>query len=149
MQFKIREANLTDIPQIQHVRNSVHENQLSDPSLVTDEDCAHYMTVRGKAWVCEIDGVVHGFAFADMVGHSIWALFVHRDYIRSGMGKQLHKVMLDWYFINTSETVWLTTAPETRAELFYEKQGWTKIGMQGKEVRFEMTAGDWQRFSVT
>lgn len=34
-----REATLQDIPQIQIVRYSVKENVLSDPGLVTDEDC--------------------------------------------------------------------------------------------------------------
>lgn len=35
----IREANVKDIKQIQVVRNSVKENALSDPNLVTDADC--------------------------------------------------------------------------------------------------------------
>ena len=34
-----REANNTDIKQIQIVRNAVTENTLSDPGLVTDADC--------------------------------------------------------------------------------------------------------------
>lgn len=35
----IREAKIEDIAQIQIVRNSVKENTLSDPNLVTDKDC--------------------------------------------------------------------------------------------------------------
>jgi hypothetical protein len=35
----IREARVEDITQIQRVRNSVKENTLSDPNLVTDQDC--------------------------------------------------------------------------------------------------------------
>ena len=38
----IREANVNDIQQIQVVRNSVNENKLSNPNLVTDEDCIEY-----------------------------------------------------------------------------------------------------------
>ena len=34
----IREAKIADIKQIQIVRNSVTENMLSNPNLVTDED---------------------------------------------------------------------------------------------------------------
>jgi len=34
----IREAVPEDIPEIQYVRNSVKENTLSDPNLVTDKD---------------------------------------------------------------------------------------------------------------
>lgn len=42
----IREATIDDIRQIQIVRNSVKENTLSDPGLVTDNDCEEYLTVR-------------------------------------------------------------------------------------------------------
>ena len=61
-----REAQIGDIPQIQSVRNSVKENVLSDPSLVTDKDCEEFLTVRGKGWVCVVDGVVVGFSIADL-----------------------------------------------------------------------------------
>lgn len=46
---------MKDIPQIQIVRNSVKENMLSNPDLVTDDDCKEFLTERGKSWVCEID----------------------------------------------------------------------------------------------
>ena len=44
----LREAQIEDIKQIQKVRNAVKENTLSNPDLVTDEDCAAFLTVRGK-----------------------------------------------------------------------------------------------------
>jgi hypothetical protein len=44
----IREAHITDIPQIQVVRNSVKENILSDPALVPDKDVEDYITRRRK-----------------------------------------------------------------------------------------------------
>ncbi len=50
----LREARIEDIPQIQRVRNSVKENILSDPSLVSDADCEEYITKRGKGWVYEV-----------------------------------------------------------------------------------------------
>ena len=43
-----REANIDDIKQIQIVRNSVTENTLSNPELVTDKDCEEFITQRGK-----------------------------------------------------------------------------------------------------
>ena len=52
--------------------------------------------------------------------------------------------MLNWYFLQTKETVWLGTDPGTRAALFYEKQGWKVVGMHGKEAKFEMTFDDWK-----
>jgi hypothetical protein len=62
-----REATLQDIPQMQIVRHAVKENVLSDPGLVTDEDCANFLINRGKGWVCESDRKIIGFAIADLV----------------------------------------------------------------------------------
>lgn len=141
-----REANSEDIPQIQLVRNAVTENVLSNPNLVTDEDCREFLLERGKGWVCEIDNQIVGFAIADLKENNIWALFVHPNHVQKGIGKQLHKQMLDWYFSQTKKTVWLGTSPGTRAEVFYKKQGWTAVGMHGKEIKFEMTFEDWKQF---
>ncbi len=138
-----REAIVADIPQIQFVRNSVKENMLSDPALVTDKDCEEYMTVRGKAWVCEIEGRVVGFAYVDMKENNIWALFVQPEFAGKGIGKTLHNIMLNWYFTVCDKTLWLGTSPNTRAETFYRKQGWKETGLYGKEIKFEMTAADW------
>lgn len=141
-----RTATLADIPQIQIVRNSVKENMLSNPALVSDADCAEFLTVRGRGWVCETEGRIVGFAIADLKEKNIWALFLHPDFEKQGIGRRLHQLMLDWYFSQTRETVWLGTAPGTRAELFYERAGWKRAGMHGKsEVKFEMTFADWMQ----
>ena len=134
-----REATRNDIPQIQIVRNAVKENMLSNPNLVTDEDCIEFIEERGKGWVCEIDGKIVGFSIVDMKENNIWALFVDPDFDKRGIGRKLHDLMLDWYFSQTEKPVWLGTDPGTRAEIFYEKSGWKKIGMNGNEVKFEMT----------
>ncbi len=142
--MNIREARVQDIPQMQIVRHSVKENVLSDPALVTDADSANYITRRGKGWVCEEDNVVIGFAIADLKGHNIWALFVRPDFERQGIGIRLHETMMDWYFNQTQETVWLSTAPGTRAEQFYRAAGWIETGTYGKgEIKFEMTFEIW------
>lgn len=140
----IREARVEDIPQIQMVRNSVKENTLSNPDLVTDKDCEEFITERGKGWVCEIDGKITGFSIVDLKDNNIWALFVDPDFEKKGSGKKLHDIMLDWYFTQTKENVWLGTSPNTRAELFYRKSGWNEIGIHGKnEIKFEMTFENW------
>ena len=144
-----RAAEIKDIPQIQMVRHSVTENTLSDPSLVTDQDCADFITVRGKGWVCEADDRIVGFAIADLQQHNIWALFVRPEFEGQGIGKQLHDMMLDWYFTQTKTPVWLGTAPDTRAEQFYRKAGWTETGMHGKgEIKFEMSADTWKHDGI-
>lgn len=139
-----REAVPADIPQIQVIRHSVKENTLSDPALVSDGDCEEFLTKRGKGWVCEVNGKIVGFAIADLKEHNIWALFLHPDFEKQGIGRALHDRMLDWYFSQTQQRVWLGTAPGTRAEAFYRKAGWKATGMHGKgEVKFELSYEDW------
>jgi len=145
----IRTATLHDIPQIQVVRNAVTENTLSDPGLVTDQDCAEFITERGKGWVCEIDHQIVGFAIVDLRENNIWALFLDPNFEKKGIGRQLHQTMLDWYFSQTQKTVWLGTAFNTRAEQFYRKAGWTEVGTHGtKEIKFEMTYEEWAKSQV-
>ncbi|MEO7978289.1 GNAT family N-acetyltransferase [Flavobacterium sp.] len=140
-----REAKIEDIKQIQVIRNSVKENILSNPDLVTDQDCEEFLTQRGKGWVCEIKDKIVGFAIADLKEDNIWALFLHPDFEGKGIGTKLHKIMLDWYFLNGKENVWLGTSPNTRAEKFYRKAGWTQNGWHGtKELKFEMSKIQWQ-----
>ncbi len=144
----IREAKIDDIKQIQIVRNSVKENTLSDPGLVTDKDCEEFITERGKGWICEIDTQIVGFAIADLKENNIWALFLEPNFEKRGIGQILHKTMLDWYFARTKEKVWLGTAFNTRAEQFYRKAGWTEVGKHGtNEIKFEMTYNDWSTSS--
>lgn len=144
-----REAKIEDISQIQIVRNSVKENSLSDPNLVTDEDCKEFLTVRGKGWVCVIAHKIVGFAIADLKEYNIWALFINPEFEKKGIGKQLHKIMLDWYFTQTQKAVWLGTAFNTRAEKFYRQAGWSDIGLHGsKEIKFEMTFEAWKKMNI-
>jgi GNAT superfamily N-acetyltransferase len=143
-----REANTADIKQIQIIRNAVKENTLSNPNLVTDSDCENFLTNRGKGWVCLIDETVVGFAIADLVEDNIWALFVHPEAEKKGIGKKLHQLMLNWYFSQAKEKVWLGTSPNTRAEKFYTLQGWQKVGLHEKnEIKFEITKQQWQNIS--
>ena len=139
-----REASISDIFQMQIVRNSVKENQLSNPTLIKDADYEEYLLSRGKGWICEVDNSVVGFAIVDLQENNIWALFVTPTNAEKGIGKKLHSLMLNWYFEQTQQTVWLGTAPNSRAEIFYTKQGWTKVGMHGNnEIKFEMTFNKW------
>ena len=141
-----REAEIEDIKQIQIVRNSVKENTLSNPDLVTDQDCREFITNRGKGWVCEIEKQIVGFAIADLKDNNIWALFLKPEFEKKGIGRALHQIMLDWYFTQTKNTVWLGTAFNTRAEKFYRKAGWREVGTHGpKEIKFEMTFEMWQQ----
>ncbi|MHA8066379.1 GNAT family N-acetyltransferase [Aquirufa sp. ROCK2-A2] len=141
-----REATKFDIPQIQIVRNSVKENTLSDPNLVSDQDCEEFLTIRGKGWVCEIDDQIIGFAIVDLIENNIWALFVDPNFEQKRVGRKLHQLMLEWYFSQTQQNIWLGTELNTRAEIFYRKAGWAEIGLHGsKEIKFEMSYQSWKK----
>jgi GNAT superfamily N-acetyltransferase len=141
-----RECTIADIPQVQVVRNSVKENPLSDPALVPDSDVEDYIINRGRGWVCEIDDIIVGFSIVSVSDKNVWALFILPGYEKRGVGRRLHDEMMNWYFDQTDATIWLSTAPGTRAERFYRKAGWTEVGMHGKgEIKFEMKAGEWSK----
>ena len=141
-----REATTEDIEELMGIRISVKENALSDPSLITANDYKEYLIHRGKGWVCENNGVVVAFAIVDMIDNNVWALFVQPGFEKKGLGKELHKIMLDWYFSKTGNSIWLSTSVDTRAENFYRKAGWKQNGLQPNgEIRFEMSLQDWKK----
>jgi ribosomal protein S18 acetylase RimI-like enzyme len=142
MQF--REAKKQDIEQMHQVRIAVKENPLPDPDLISSRDYEEFLFKRGKGWVCEEEGSIVGFAIVDLEGNNIWALFIQPGCEGRGIGKKLHDEMISWYFSQTDQPVWLGTAPNTRAEGFYEKAGWKRKGMRlNGEIKFEMTINDW------
>ncbi len=144
-----REACNSDIEQIQWVRNSVKENTLSNPGLITNVDCIEFINNRGKGWVCETGVKIVGFSIADLVENNIWALFVLPDFEKRGIGRKLHTLMLEWYFSQTVETVWLETDPRTRAEYFYRKLGWSEVSVHEKRgIKFEMTFENWKKITT-
>lgn len=142
MNFRIAEP--ADIKQIQIVRHLVKENTLSNPDLVPDKDVLFYITEKGKGWVCEVGNRIVGFSIIDLRDKSVWALFVDPEFAEKGIGKELHRLMINWYFGQTKEKVVLGTAPNTRAEQFYQLQGWIKVGTYPNgEVKFELNYQDW------
>lgn len=145
----IRQAFVNDIPQIQFVRNAVKENTLSDPGLVPDADVEDYILRRGRGWVWEEAGRIIGFSIVSVSDQNVWALFVEPGQDKKGIGRALHDMMMDWYFSQTDQPIWLSTSPGTRAEGFYRKAGWQETGLYGKgEIRFEMSRSQWQNQSV-
>lgn len=143
-----REATIEDIDNYMIVRMSVKENVLNNPALVTKEDNVDYLTKYGKGWVCEIDNKIIGFSIVGLTQRNVWALFVHPEFEGKGIGRKLHDIMIDWYFNQTTEKIWLGTEQKTKAEKFYKKRGWTEVGMHGDdETKFEMTFDDWSKLN--
>lgn len=143
--MRIREAKIDDIAEMQRIRVAVKENILSNPSLVPDSMVAEFISVRGKGWVVLLQDQVIGFAIADLKEDNIWALFIDPEFEGQGAGKALHHTMLDWYFNQGKEQVWLSTDTHSRAAQFYRMQGWQEVGPYGKtETKFSLTRTDWK-----
>ena len=150
MKAQIRGAKIADISRLMAIRFAVKENTLSDPTLITFDDYVKFISSRGKGWVATLDGEIVGFSIIDVEDNNVWALFVDPNFERKGLGKKLQNRMLDWYFEQTSKSIWLGTEPNTRAVDFYLNSGWTKTGLHGKyEIMFEMTAEKWQSIKET
>lgn len=148
--MRIREATLDDIPGMHYVRIAVTENVLSDPARITAADYRDMLADRGKGWVCTVGKQVVGFAIVDLVGRNIWALFVLPGYERQGIGGRLFVTMMNAAFaVDGVESLWLSTAPDTRAEQFYLNMGWRNTGMlPGGEIRFNIDKKAWLSFPV-
>lgn len=142
---QVCEATLQDIDAMSVIRLSVKENPLNNPDLVTRRDYEDYLTSYGKGWVAEVDGKIAGFAIVGLQQKNIWALFVDPSHEKAGVGRKLHDTMMDWYFTQTDEDVWLSTDPQTHAAEFYRRKGWRESGMIGNELKFVMSALDWKR----
>ena len=140
MTFCIRTATLADIPAMHKVRRSVRENRLGDPTRITEDSYRPFIEA-GPIWVAlGTDEEVIGFSAVDQAAKSIWALFVDPGHEGTGIGRALHDIMLDWALQHGMQTLWLETAPGTRAERFYISAGWQKKPAScTTETRFEKT----------
>jgi GNAT superfamily N-acetyltransferase len=136
--MSIREARSTDAAAMHRVRMSVHENRLVSVAL-SESDYLEAIQRTGRGWVAEVDGHVVGFAVGNAETGNIWALFVEPGHEGKGYGRQLHDAMVAWLWESGHDRLWLTTDASTRAERFYEKAGWERVGAAAiGEVRFEL-----------
>lgn len=125
-----RRATADDIPAMSRIRLAVRENTLSDPARVTRVMYEEYLDAKGRGWVCERDGKIIGFSYANREDGSIWALFVDPDCEGLGAGKALLTLATDWLFSLGFNEVILGTAANTRADRFYAAQGWERGEMK-------------------
>lgn len=139
----VRVATEADIPEMHRIRMAVRENRLADPDAVQPHHTRAMITENGRGWVAELDGRIAGFAVADLTRSNVWALFVDPEFEGRGVGRRLHDEMMDWFFAQDVERVWLSTDPGTRAEGFYRAAGWEPAGEYRGEARYEMERGRW------
>jgi GNAT superfamily N-acetyltransferase len=139
-----REALITDIPQLSAVRLTVKENSLPNAAHITEQDYVDHLSKRGKGWVCVVDGHIVGFAIGDLEKNNVWALFVQPVHEGKDIRRELLILLLDWYYVETKETIWLSATPDTRTAAFYRDFGWKEAGtLPNGELKFELSAEDW------
>ncbi|WP_199610990.1 GNAT family N-acetyltransferase [Flocculibacter collagenilyticus] len=135
-----RRAKLHDIAEMSAIRLAVKENVLINHDRVTPQMYEDYLEKLGAGWVCELEGKVVGFSYADKVESAIWALFVLPEYEGRGIGKQLINLAAEWLFQLGKEAINLWTEPNTRADAFYKTQGWHRGSVNDDgDVKYTLT----------
>jgi GNAT superfamily N-acetyltransferase len=128
----IRLATPSDIPRIFAIRDSVRENRLTDPSVVTEAGVRWFID-QGAFWVWqEAGGEVTGIAGSDLRDGTIYALFVAPEHEGKGIGRALLKTACDALLAAGHRRATLSTEPGTRAERHYRADGWRVIGTNAK-----------------
>lgn len=121
------------------IRLSVTENRLSNPARVSLQMYEDYLECHGKSWVCEADGEIAGFASADKIDGSVWALFVSPEREGLGIGKRLLALVSGYLFAQGFDKIVLSTSADTRADTFYASQGWERGKMKNDvEVHYSL-----------
>ena len=135
MSGHIRRARPEERPRISEIRLAVRENQLSDPSRVTDADY-HWFSEHPGIWVWEEDGRILGFSAADTRDGTIWALFIDPDHEGRGIGRALLARACDVLRAAGHRTATLGTEPRSRADRFYREAGWIalEIDARGEQI---------------
>jgi len=132
----IRLATRVDIPRLMEIRSAVRENRLTDPSRVTLADY-HWFIDHAGVHVWDEGGFIKGLSAGDPRDGSIWALFVDPAFEGFGIGQALIRESCKSLVTAGHGTATLSTAPGTRAEQFYVRNGWTANGLDDRgEMRF-------------
>ena len=137
MDRSLRQATRDDIPAMHRIRLAVRENRTS--GIIREEHYNREIEVSGRGWVVEEQQEIVGFAVGNRETASIWALFVHPDHEGRGYGRMLHDAVVEWLFAQGVHRIWLSTAPGTRAQEFYEEAGWKfQRALPGGERYYEL-----------
>lgn len=139
MAHTLRQASRADIAPIHAVRMSVHENQLTS-GVISQQNYIDHLETLGRGWVIEVADRIVAVVVGNARSGNIWGLFVHPEFERRGFGRRLLDTAIEWLWAEGLTRLWLTTAPRTRAEGFYESAGWMRTGMTDDgQIRFELT----------
>ncbi|MEI7957291.1 MAG: GNAT family N-acetyltransferase [Verrucomicrobiota bacterium] len=140
-----REMTPADVPMTFLVRTAAKEHPFSLEDLarfgITVESCVRAMATTNKGWVCEINGIVIGFAVGIRSTGEMWVIAVLPEFEGRGIGQKLLTLTQDWLWSQGCETLWLTTSPRpTRVFHLYSKLGWRDSGRRESngDIRMEL-----------
>jgi GNAT superfamily N-acetyltransferase len=133
-----RQADSDDIPAMSRIRLAVTENTLSHPGRITGQMYEDFLDKSGRGWVAENNGEIVAFSCADKDNASIWALFVCPGHEGRGLGKSLLGLAVDWLFELGHDRVHLSTTANTRADRFYEAQGWLRNPVSASDTAYSL-----------
>lgn len=124
---RLRAAIPADLPRIYEIRRGTAENQLTDPSLVTNEEVAWYLD-HAIFLVSEDEDAVQGFTCANHQTGYVWALFVIENAQGRGHGSALLREAVARLVRLGHRQAFLSTGRRTKAEAFYLAKGWQPMG---------------------
>ena len=128
----LRLATSGDILRLLEIRDSVGESRFTDPAGVASAD-VHRLIEDRAMWVWpEPDGLVAGFAAADVRDGAVSALFVAPGHEGKGIGRALLRAACDSLAAAGYNAATLSTDPGGQAERHYRAAGWTAIGRNAK-----------------
>lgn len=132
----IRNATPEDIERIFVIRESVRENHMSREDLaklnITPSSIKLAMTSGDYIIPVAVeDGMIVGFAMAQISEGYVFALFVSPEYEGKGFGRALMQTIENGLVENGVRNVWLATGSEEgiRAPGFYRHLGWKDAGL--------------------
>jgi GNAT superfamily N-acetyltransferase len=128
MRISVRPAAEADLPRIWQVRHGTAENQLTDPSLVTDAEVAWYLK-EAIFLVSEDNEGLQEFVCANHQTGYVWALFVIDGAQGRGHGTALLDEAIDRLRKAGHRQAFLTTGKDTGAAAFYRAKGWRQTGI--------------------
>ena len=130
MSLIFREIEPPDLPALFEVRTATDENSYTLDELhalgITEASVLEKLQRSFRGWLCEVDGVVVGFAMGDRLTGELWVIAVLTDYVRRGIGSELLRRVEQWLWSEGCTRLWLTTDTDTglRAYGFYRNRGW-------------------------
>lgn len=141
---QIRHATDADVSDIFSVRCAVKENHMSLEELAELDITQDSVTemIEGGDYivpVAVVDGLIVGFAMAQVSEGYLFALFVLPDYEEKGIGRAIMEVVESGLAEQGVREAWLATGsePGIRAPGFYRHLGWVGCGaMDDGQLKF-------------